>query len=115
MKKIVVASVLASGLMVGTASAAYEVAESRTYGGHAKNSSNADWRTHVHVCDTKDDGHEMEVQARMATWTARARDGKGGSCEHLTQTSSVREFRSCRLMIFDECGGWVEPKRVRKN
>lgn len=115
MKKIVVATLLASGLMVGSASAAWEVAESRTTGGHAKNASSSDWNRHVYVCDTLDDGHEMEVQARMGTWTARARDSKGGLCEHLTQTSSVEEFRSCRLMIFDQCGGWVEPKRVWKN
>lgn len=56
-------------------------------------------------------GHEMEGQARMGGYTAFVRDSAGGSCGHMVQSTSIKEFRSCRLKLIDNCGGWVVPRR----
>ncbi|QRO87158.1 hypothetical protein [Kytococcus sedentarius] len=104
----------AATLVVTLSSAGVAVADpsySRVSGGHAANSSGSDYNTHVYVCDTADDGHEMEAQMRVGNYTTFKRDSAGGSCGHSYQTSTIKEFRACRLELFDTCGGWVRPQR----
>lgn len=109
MRKVLAAT--AAVLVMTGGSAAAGVAVSATTGGHAKNSSGSDWSRHIYVCDTLDAGHEMEGQARMGGYTAFVRDSAGGSCGHMVQSTSIKEFRSCRLKLIDNCGGWVAPRR----
>lgn len=115
-KKLLAATLVASSLSMGTAYAGWQVAISSTYGGAAKNSSQSDWSRHVYVCDTKDDGHEMEVQALIDGRRDTARDSLvTPGCGHLTMSDPIEKFRACRLMVFDECGGYVAPSRTWTN